>query len=54
MNQQDASGDREGPESSLSSEKPSPNELTIRTLKDSRDNHNLERFDSVEEIFESW
>lgn len=31
-----------------------PNEETIKALEDSRNGHNLERFDSTDELFESW
>ncbi len=31
-----------------------PNEETVQALEDSRAGRNLERFDSVEELFESW
>lgn len=31
-----------------------PNEETKRALEDSRNGRNLERFDSTEELFESW
>jgi DNA-damage-inducible protein J len=31
-----------------------PNEETIKALEDSRNGRNLERFDSTEELFESW
>ena len=31
-----------------------PNEETVKALEDSRAGRNLERFDSVEELFESW
>lgn len=31
-----------------------PNEETVRALEDSRAGRNLERFSSVEELFESW
>ena len=31
-----------------------PNEETVKALEDSRAGRNLERFDSIEELFESW
>lgn len=31
-----------------------PNEVTIKALEDSRNGRNLERFDSTNELFESW
>jgi DNA-damage-inducible protein J len=31
-----------------------PNEETVQALEDSRAGRNLERFDSVEGLFESW
>jgi DNA-damage-inducible protein J len=31
-----------------------PNEETVKALEDSRAGKNLEKFDSVEELFESW
>ena len=31
-----------------------PNDETIKALEDSRNGRNLERFDSTEELFESW
>jgi len=31
-----------------------PNAETVKALEDSRAGRNLERFDSVEELFESW
>lgn len=31
-----------------------PNEGTIKALEDSKAGKNLEKFDSVEELFESW
>ena len=31
-----------------------PNEQTVQALEDSRAGRNLERFDSVEGLFESW
>ena len=31
-----------------------PNEDTVQALEDSRTGRNLERFDSVEGLFESW
>ena len=31
-----------------------PNEETVQALEDSRAGRNMERFDSVEELFESW
>ena len=31
-----------------------PNDATIKALEDSRNGRNLERFDSTEELFESW
>ncbi len=31
-----------------------PNEETIKALEDSRNGRDLERFDSTEELFESW
>jgi len=31
-----------------------PNDETIKALEDSRNGLNLERFDSTEELFESW
>ncbi len=31
-----------------------PNEETKKALEDSRNGRNLERFDSAEELFESW
>jgi DNA-damage-inducible protein J len=31
-----------------------PNEETVRALEDSRAGRNLEQFDSVEQLFESW
>lgn len=31
-----------------------PNEETVSALEDSRTGRNLERFDSVEELFENW
>ena len=31
-----------------------PNDETVKALEDSRNSRNLERFDSTEELFESW
>jgi DNA-damage-inducible protein J len=31
-----------------------PNDETVKALEDSRKGRNLERFDSAEELFESW
>lgn len=31
-----------------------PNETTVKALEDSRNGHNLERFDTAEALFESW
>ena len=31
-----------------------PNVETIKVMDDSRNGHNLERFDSIENLFESW
>jgi len=31
-----------------------PNDVTIKALEDSRSGRNLERFNSTEELFESW
>ncbi len=31
-----------------------PNDETIKASEDSRNGRNLERFDSTEELFESW
>jgi DNA-damage-inducible protein J len=31
-----------------------PNDVTIKALEESRNGRNLERFDSTEELFESW
>ena len=31
-----------------------PNDKTIKALEDSRNGHNLEHFDSVEKLFDSW
>ncbi len=31
-----------------------PNEKTVKALEDSKAGRDLERFDSVEELFESW
>jgi len=31
-----------------------PNDETIKALEDSRNGNHLERFDSTEELFESW
>lgn len=31
-----------------------PNDATIKALEDSRSGRNLERFNSTEELFESW
>jgi len=31
-----------------------PNDETIRALEDSRNGRNLERFDSTDQLFESW
>jgi DNA-damage-inducible protein J len=31
-----------------------PNDVTIKALEDSRNGRNLERFNSTEELFESW
>ncbi|MBJ7257819.1 MAG: type II toxin-antitoxin system RelB/DinJ family antitoxin [Akkermansiaceae bacterium] len=31
-----------------------PNDVTTKALEESRNGRNLERFDSTEELFESW